>query len=102
MLFIDGENMTFRGAAFASGQGITLEPGTWYQPDRFLWIPSSQKANSVMVSFLRQLHDIGVEDQAVRAFYYASVEGTDEVVLNVREALRDLGFSPEVFKKERK
>ena len=52
---------------------------------------------------LTNTHDspIKVQDHAIRAHYYTSLTGDDNQVMSVRQALRSLGFHPEVFKKVR-
>jgi uncharacterized LabA/DUF88 family protein len=43
-----------------------------------------------------------VQDHAIRANYYTSLTGNDLKILSVKQALRALGFHPEVFKKVRR
>jgi len=40
-----------------------------------------------------------LESTGLRAYYYTSVVGSDEVVTGVRESLWTIGFTPKVFKK---
>jgi len=102
MLFVDGENMTIRGQEFAKMCGVDLPSGDWYQPDRFLWLPVGRmRATSILTPHLRE-HGLLLQEQAIRAFFYTSVYGDDNTLLDTREALWRLGFNVEVFKKGRK
>jgi uncharacterized LabA/DUF88 family protein len=98
MLFVDGENLAIRAAAVAESRGIALSEGPHYKKDVFVWMPGlsathvltqPQKGNTL-------------EKYAARAHYYASLVGSDETVLDVRRALRAIGFQPLVFKKPSK
>jgi hypothetical protein len=39
MMFVDGENFTIRSQIFAKTRGITMEPGSYYRKDVFVWLP---------------------------------------------------------------
>jgi uncharacterized LabA/DUF88 family protein len=95
MLFVDGENFTIRGQAFASSKNLTLKQGAHYLQDVFLWIPQLDPR--------RAPH--GLEDRlqphAIRAYYYTSSVGDDKALVGIREMLRHLGFDPQVFKKDK-
>ena len=96
MMFVDGENFTIRGQEVASRDGVKLKAGEYWQKDVFLWLPGIEPRRGYFGgSALWQ----GVNDYAVRAHYYTSVSGDDQLVASTREALKTLGFHPEVFKK---
>ena len=96
MLFVDGENLTIRGQALAAEHGVVLPEGSWFRRDVFLWLHSYPHATQGLHPLLGH---VGVQDRAVRAFYYTSVHGDTDAVLQTQEALWNLGFTPEVFKK---
>jgi hypothetical protein len=95
MMFVDGENFTFRGQAVARAEGIAFDEGPFWKRDAFLWFPH--------VPARRNLADdtaaVPLQSTAVRSYYYTSTTESDEGRQNVRSALRDLGFDPTVFKR---
>ena len=95
MLFVDGENITARGQVVADRAGITLTEGRWHKRDVFLWIPH-RPARETVPQLTRGLV-LGLREDAVRAFYYASCPGDRDAVLAARKALWDMDFSAEVF-----
>src|SRR5258708_6732756 len=97
MLFVDGENLTIRAQKFAADNGIQLKEGPFYRKDVFVWLPGLRATQNILGEA-----PLGVQESAIRAHYYTSVFGDDPKITDVREALWKLGFSPEVFKKERK
>ncbi|MDQ3442532.1 MAG: NYN domain-containing protein [Chloroflexota bacterium] len=99
MLFVDGENVTLRGQALAESRGIVLEPGPRFKRDVFLWLEHPWPARAALS---HELRGIGVRGTAERAFYYTSMSGDDDAITDVRESLWALGFTGEVFKKQRK
>lgn len=100
MVFVDGENMTIRGRRYAEKSGMALTEGPYYKRDVFLW-PSLHRRHAT-ATLTGSLSPVGVQAAAERAFYYTSEFG-DIVTLNqTREALWQLGFTPEVFKKGNK
>lgn len=95
MLFVDGENFTIRAQKVAEANGIKLLEGKHYLRDVFVWLPGLAATQDTTQGYLR------LQPQATRSHYYTSVTG-DELKLNdVRKKLRELGFSPQVFKKSR-
>jgi uncharacterized LabA/DUF88 family protein len=98
MLFVDGENLTLRAQKLASDKGVSLQEGADYRKNTFVWMPGVKPTVAIT-----NTHDspIKVQDHAVRAYYYTSLTGDEPQVLSVRQALRSLGFHPEVFKKVR-
>jgi uncharacterized LabA/DUF88 family protein len=98
MLFVDGENMTMRAQKLADNTALRLQEGAEYRKNVFVWFPGLKATPA-----LTNTHDspIKVQDHAIRAHYYTSLTGDDNQVMSVRQALRSLGFHPEVFKKVR-
>src|SRR6266480_7320492 len=97
MLFVDGENLTLRAQQLAAQKQLTLSRGPTYDPDVYVWIPGVLPTQNI-VPYAR----LGVQGQGIRAYYYTSLVGAVERIVSVKEALRELGFSPEVFKKIRR
>jgi NYN domain-containing protein len=91
MLFVDGENFTIRAQRFAQENGILLVEGAFYRKDVFIWLP--------MISPLSLLAG-NLQNPGVRAIYYNSVVADDRLLLQVKEELWKLGFSPQAFKKD--
>lgn len=98
MLFVDGENLTLRSQKLASDKGMSLREGADYRRNTFVWFPGVKPTLA-----LTNTNDapIKVQDNAIRAYYYTSLTGDEPKVLSVKQALRPLGFHPEVFKKVR-
>lgn len=100
MLFVDGENFTIRGQAVAEREGVMLQPGVFFARDEFLWMPDRHPLRDF--ADFAHVGSIGLQVSAVRAHYYTSVLGTGDHILEVREALWNIGFQAEVYKKTRK
>lgn len=98
MLFVDGENFTIRAQRVASDKGVSLEPGTEYRKNIFVWIPGVKPTCALTNAADSPMK---VQDHAIRAYYYTSLTGDETQVLSVKQALWSLGFHPEVFKKGR-
>ena len=96
MLFVDGENLTFRAQEFAQRNGIKLEEGKYYKRDVFVWLPGIGARESIVPN-----SPVPIQPTAVRSFYYTSVVGDEQRLTSIRESLWNLGFHPEVFKKEK-
>jgi hypothetical protein len=97
MMFVDGENLTLRGQAYANDRGIPIGEGRGaYMKDVFLWMPSANPR-----SYFGPHAATPMQPAAVRAYYYTSLVGDDPRQVSVREALRALGFDPQVFKKDK-
>jgi len=97
MLFVDGENLTIRGQEIARNRSSDYEltQGDLYERDVFLWFARIPPTSSwVPGSWAIYQH------KGIRAHYYTSVTGDDPKILAVRESLRNIGFQPEVFKKD--
>lgn len=97
MLFVDGENFTFRAQEFARQQNLTLEPGRYYLPDTFIWLPKWGARRSL----IPPMAPISIEASAVRAYYYTSVVGDDQRIKSVEKSLWENGFQAKVFKKQK-
>lgn len=97
MLFVDGENITIRAQKLAEKRSSSFQPGPYFDPDTFIWLPDFPPRD-----YMIGTGPLPLEEKAIRAYYYTSVAGDDKRLVNVRNALWDLGFSPQVFKKGRK
>jgi uncharacterized LabA/DUF88 family protein len=97
MLFVDGENLTFRAQELAGAMSLTFNEGAYYERDSFIWLPDVKATNAVIYSGVQPR----IQLDAVRAHYYCTVKGDDARIELVREKLWSLGFHPEVFKKTR-
>jgi uncharacterized LabA/DUF88 family protein len=97
MLFVDGENFALRGQEFAKANGFTLKPGKYFSPNVFLWLPNEGARNS-MIPHAPLL----VQPMAIRAHYYTSAVGDEVRLQELQQALWELGFHGEVFKKEKR
>jgi uncharacterized LabA/DUF88 family protein len=98
MLFVDGENLTMRAQKLANDKGVRLQEGAEFRKNIFIWMPGI-KATVALTN--TAVSPMKVEDHAIRAYYYTSLTGDEPLVLSVKQALRSLGFHPEVFKKVR-
>src|SRR5690349_14510904 len=95
MLFVDGENFTIRVEAIAKKDGIALKPGDRYVPGVFVWHPSRDAIDtSAFVSMPAHLLD-----DPIRAHYYTSSRGAENVLTDHRNRLFKMGFKPIVMKK---
>lgn len=94
MLFVDGENFTIAAKDAAETMGVTLTPGPYYDPDVFVWLPRHAATQHLGGGTVVITH-------AVRSHYYTSLQGDEEKVHRVKQALWDLGFQPEVFKRRK-
>ena len=97
MCFVDGENFTIRGQKYAESVGLTLPEGPHFKRDIFLWLPKRTPLDVI-------LHErsYGSESVPLRSYYYTSVVGDSVKIDETKTALWELGFHPEVFKKEKK
>jgi uncharacterized LabA/DUF88 family protein len=93
MLFVDGENLTMRAQALTKDGKFVLDQGNLYLPDTYVWMPRYGP------DFVSRLSLADLQERVLRAYYYTSVVGDDEKLNEVRQALWQLGFHPEVFKK---
>jgi uncharacterized LabA/DUF88 family protein len=99
MMFVDGENLTFRAQNLAKDKHIPLREGSYYKPDILIWIPE-------YLGTTRLLHSgrssMGLQPEGLRAYYYTSTTGDENKIRSVKESLWEVGFQPEVFKKPKK
>ena len=68
-------------------------------PDVLVWLPESEATRRLLYN------EDGPEELqllGVRAYYYTSTIGDENKISLIRQALWDIGFQPEVFKKPRK
>jgi hypothetical protein len=95
MLFVDGENLTARAQTVATKRGVQFETGPNFERDAFIWFRSCNPRRSLY----RPAAGAGLDDHAVRAYYYTSTTGGDVAEERVRRALWEMHFAPVVFKK---
>lgn len=91
MVFVDGENLTARAEALYGG---ILNDERWYICGVFVWLPQFDPR------MLWRVQGWGTEEWAVRAHYYTSVRGDTPRIDSIRKHLRNLGFQPQVFKRD--
>jgi uncharacterized LabA/DUF88 family protein len=127
MLFVDGENLTIRTQELAKKNKISLVEGDYYRRDIFIWFPkvtATEKFFGVMTTtypplqYEEPIHSpktsptetfinitnspAKVQSQAIRSYYYTSVVGDSNKIKAIRTSLWNIGFHPEIFKKDRK
>ena len=94
MAFIGGENLTIRAQNHPELKALNLQTlPAFYLRDVFIWVP-----NESLEYVLKGGFPLG--GGLIRAYYYTSVAGDDPKILAVRESIRELGFDPQVFKKD--
>jgi len=98
MLFVDGENLIFRFQNLAREHGIELREGPYYTRDVLIWIPDLLATTRFIVS---QSGPEELQRLGVRAHYYTSTVGGEDLVGEARQKLWEMGFQPTVFKKPR-
>lgn len=97
MCFVDGENFTIRGQSYAHDANIQLNKGPFYDRDVFLWLPGQSPIDVILRG-----RAYGSYSVPLRSYYYTSLVGDDQKIDQTRDALWELGFHPEVFKKDKK
>jgi uncharacterized LabA/DUF88 family protein len=95
MLFVDGENFTLRAQKVAENNAVALTDGPYYSKDLFLWLPALPATANMTPGYLR------LQDHATRSFYYTAVTGDEDRVQQLKRKIRERGFNPQVFKKQR-
>jgi len=95
MEFMDGENLTIRGQKVAEEAAVCLLEGKYYRKDSFIWIPPAN------ARYRLSRGTPSIQETPIRASYYTSVAGDDELIKQVRVGLWELGFDPHVFKKDK-
>ncbi len=99
MMFVDGENLTIRAQRLAQDKGISLQEGPYFRRDIWVWLPEREATTRLLYN------ENGPEELqllGVRAYYYTSTTGDEDKIRSIRQAIWDVGFQPEVFKKPRK
>ena len=96
MLFVDGENLTFRAQRVADREGVALVPGPYYLKDTFVWVPQLRATRALPGASEHYL-----QPNAIRAHYYTSVVGDEKKIRSVRDCLWRINFQPTVFKKRK-
>jgi len=96
MLFVDGENLTFRAQKLAEREGVALAPGPYYLRDTFVWMPPTKGTQALPGAAEHYL-----QPNAIRAHYYTSVVGDEEKIRSVKDYLWRINFQPSVFKKRK-
>lgn len=91
MLFVDGENFTFRAQEIAAEKDIELIESDYYQKDIFIW-PELTFQTEIITP---------IKKAPLRSYYYTSVAGDDNKINQIRSMLWGIGFHPEVFKKHK-
>jgi len=97
MLFVDGENFTFRAQDVARKNQIALGEGDFYTKDVLVWLPKVAATEAVIYSGARPR----IQGHAIRSYYYTSAKGDEDKINDIRRRLWKLSFQPEVFKKTR-
>lgn len=100
MLFVDGENFTCRGQEIAKAKSIPVVEGRFHRRDAFLWVPFDDRYSYSRATDAL-LHNDYLYKRAVRAYYFTSVSGDENAVADVRSSLWSIGFTPEVFKRDK-
>ncbi|MBX7096510.1 MAG: NYN domain-containing protein [Myxococcaceae bacterium] len=96
MLFVDGEGLAIRGREFLRSRGYEPKLGQFFEPDVFLWLFGAEPRR-----VFKPLHEVKLEDSAVRWHFYTAVQGALERVDQVRDSLLAFGFDPHVFHKDK-
>jgi uncharacterized LabA/DUF88 family protein len=94
MLFVDGENLTLRAQKLANQTGRQIPEGAFYRKDVFLWFPSGSATEPRFQTVPR------LAERALRSYYYTSLVADFPAIEVVKEQLRAMRFSPEVFKRD--
>jgi hypothetical protein len=102
MLFVDGENFTLRAQELAKKSGLQLRPCEYYSPDVFIWFPLLFQGEVLGYRGKGKKVTPYFQSPPLRSYYYTSVVGDDQKVLQVKQCLWDIGFHPEVFKKPKR
>src|SRR4051794_35495636 len=98
MMFVDGENLTIRAQELALQEGVDLsnkEAFPSYQKDVYFW-PTGRLPHHQ--AWVKKSH---APENAERCYYYTCTQGDQQNVDDVRDALRECGFSPVVMKKQK-
>jgi len=101
MAFVDGENLTIRGQEVAKDRGLQLTQGRYFERDVFFWRMHNTHANSGRLRFVNPAYP-RLQWAGIRSYYYTSVHGDSQKLQSIEESLWHMGFTPKVFKKEKK
>ena len=96
MAFVDGENFTIEAQKIAEARGLQLIEGQYHKKDCFVWLPGVHATANIGG------HLALLQSYAIRAYYYTSLVGDEKALDSVKQSLWQLGFSPQVFKKDTK
>lgn len=125
MLFVDGENFTIRAQELAKKNNIVLTEGEYFCHDIFIWFPKvvatetffniiiyphlqskvpshSPKAPPTATFINISNSPAKVQPHAIRSYYYTSVVGDTNKIESIRTTLWNMGFNPQIFKKNKK
>lgn len=94
MAFIDGENLTIRAQNVAAKSGVQLIEGRDYKKDCFVWLPGVHATGRIASA------PIQLQTYALRAYYYTSLVGDTPLLDDIAQSLWQLGFNPQVFKRD--
>ncbi len=97
MMFVDGENFTFRAQKIAHVEGIALTEGDNYKRDCFVWVPQFQGTSNFTRHLMPNIAPL--ETFALRSYYYTSLQGDTDAITAAREVVRRRGFEPKIFKR---
>lgn len=88
--------LQIRAERFAEAKGIKLIEGKNYLKETFIWFPNYKPTDALggTRSYLALY--------GLRAYYYTSMKADNPGIDAARERLWNLGFTPNVFKKNRK
>jgi uncharacterized LabA/DUF88 family protein len=98
MLFVDGENLAIRAKELANDRSIQLTEGAYYKENVFAWLPGVAARKPIIEEATGRSR---LRPEAVRSYYYTSVQGGEDIIKSVKKRLWDAGYQPEVFKRPR-
>jgi len=88
MVFVDGENLAIRYGAMLKSRGAIPAPHLQYKPDIYVW-PAG-------------VSTVCLRGRVIRKYFYTSVQGNDDRLVAVTDALKAAGLEvPHVFKKSK-
>jgi uncharacterized LabA/DUF88 family protein len=93
MIFVDGENLTIRTEALAKECQATIRPGKSYERSVLIW-PENVNGTMELKNMLRRA------TFPVRSYFYTCLCGDTDRVETIQNKLWELGFHPEVFRKQ--
>lgn len=88
MVFVDGENLAIRYGKMLANKGSTPADHIRYEPDIYVWSTG--------------LNNICFTGAVIRKYYYTSLQGDTQRLVEIEEDLKAAGIeTPRVFKKKR-